>query len=319
MQRAAASAADNKTLPRINVLGAWAIRLRATVASFAGNAAALRTQWHWFLVALFLILVILAPAYWSRLLWFSNDSFFWFQPWIPFLAVWSVWHWRRDLQRIHTETLRLPETSPQRRGKVWPLVVGCVVMLIAYATQFPGLSILAWVIMTLGVVSYAFGRTIRTYLLPELILVVTMIPPPLTLVTQFQYGLMMGMAGITGNLLRIFGQSGVVVSGNYVEVGKRAIEVTANISGGTILVPLLAATLWLIVLHRYSVKSAVTLFTLAAVLGLVVITARVILLALLARADQVAALQALVAAPAVLYVLPVFGLLWFLAAKLRLR
>ena len=310
-----------KPLAVLNPRGAFVTeRVRPFLAELPANTAALlRAQWHWILLASFLVVILIAPAYWTRFFWFQNESAFWYQPYIPLLALWSVWHWRHDLQNIYANTLNLPESSPQRRGKLWPLLIGCAIMLLAYATQTSGLSILAWVVMTLGIIYYAFGRTIMAHLLPELILVLTMIPPPVQLIIEFQRSLQLAMTSIGADTLRNFGVADAKASGNFLEMGKSAFEVTPGISGVAILVPLLALVYWFVVLRRLTVGLSVTLFAVAAILGLLVLVVRVVTTGLLVHGGKADLAAAFVLTPSWIFVLLLFTIIWFVSRKMRLR
>ena len=310
-----------KPIARLNSRGTFvAERTRHIVAEApAYTAYLMREQWHWLLMVLFLFVIVIAPAYWSRVFWFNNESPLWYQPLIPLLALWSVWHWRKQLGNIYRQTLNLPEDSPNRRGKLWPLAIGCILMLFAYATQTAGLSILAWVVMTLGIVYYAFGREIMTYLLPELVLVLTMIPLPATVITLAQRSMQLAMTSIGAEMIRSTGVSQSKATGNLIEMGKNALEVTPGASGVAILVPLLALTFWFAVMRRLSVGSSVLFFAMSALVAFVLIVARLVFIGILVNSDKSGFADALLYAPSWLAVLPAFGLLWFLSGKLRLR
>ena len=207
-------------------------------------AALWRTQGHWLYVLIPLSLILIRPLRWCWGSWLSFDSPLVFQPFLPFLAAWLIWERRGELQEISDEiSLVFGADSPKRRGKLWPVLLSCVILVIAALAMVPSLAMLAFVGIVVGIVYYLYGPTILKALWQPLLLLVLMVPPPGIILGTFSAVLQTVTARIVGALLHLF-VGDVRTVGNFIFMPTTPFPIGPSLGGPSVALPTMALTLW---------------------------------------------------------------------------
>lgn len=207
-------------------------------------AALWRTQGHWLLVLIPLSLILIRPLRWCWGSWVSFDSPLVFQPFLPFLAAWLVWERRGELRQLSDElAFVFPAGSPKRRGKLWPVLLSCVTLVIAALAMVTPLAMLAFVGIVSGIVYYLYGPNILKALWQPLLLLILMVPPPGALLGTFSAVLQTVTARIVGALLHLF-VGDVRTVGNFIFMPTTPFPIGPSLGGPSVALPTMALTLW---------------------------------------------------------------------------
>jgi hypothetical protein len=276
---------------------AWPARLPGALRRAGGVFASLpkvgpralshlwRTQRHWLFVLIPLLIIMVRPLRWCWGLWFSFDSPLIFQPFVPLLSFALLWERRADLEPIYQELSFYPPDSPKRRGKLWPILLGCALMLIASIAMLPSLAMLSFVVILGGCIYYLYGPHITLALWQPLVLLFLMVPPPGGLVPQFTGKLQIGSASVVAPILRLLypvtrsvGEWVFVLASKTDDIHSHSLQITPALSGMSVLLPVLVLTFWQALRLRVRPLNIPVLLSIALLLTLHLNAIRLVLL-----------------------------------------
>jgi hypothetical protein len=236
------------------------------------------------------LLVILArPLRWCWGMWFAFDSALVFQPFVPLLALALVLQRRPEFEPIYRELAFIyPPDSPRRRGKLWVVLLGCALMLIASVAMLPSLAMFAFVVIVIGCVYYLLGLPVTLALWQPLILLFLMVPPPGALVPQFTGLLQVGSAAVITPVLKLFHPE-THRQLQWVRMNGYSMEITPALSGVSVILPVLALTLWQAMRLKVRLPNVPVLLSIALLVTLLLNAGRLILIGLIgASSPQIA-------------------------------
>ena len=272
--------------------------------------ALLRAQGHWLLVIVPILILGWGPFAWCQRIWQTPHGPVAYQPFVPFLTLALLWARRGELTLVYQElALLFPPDSSKRRGRLWVAVLGCVLTLFTYATQVPGLSILALIIVVIGIVYYVYGREILRYAASPLLFLFTMVPPPISLIAGLRDTVAIAVAARGADLLHSLGVPTAAARDQYVLVPGYRLEVGWALSGLGVLGPTLALTLWLLILKRARPWTGLLLLALAGGTALLLNLLRVAVVARIGMTNPSLA-DTLSNASSWFLVAPMFALVW---------
>ena len=283
---------------------------RTSGAPLARLGALLRAQGHWLLVIVPILVLGWGPFAWCQRIWQTPHGPVAYQPFVPLLTLALVWARRGELTLVYQElALLFPPDSPKRRGRLWPAALGCVLTLFTYATQVPGLSILALIVVIIGIVYYVYGREILRYAASPLLYLFTMVPPPISLIAGLRNTVAIAVAARAADLLHSLGVPTAAARDQFVLVPGYRLEVSWALSGLGVLGPTLALTLWLLILKRARPWTGLLLLALAGGTALLLNLLRVALVARIGMTNPGLA-DTLTDASSWLLVAPTVALAW---------
>lgn len=234
-------------------------------------------QWLWALLPL--LLALLPTIRGVRGFWFADDAPLWFQPFVPFLSAILVRERRDQWQALYQyQVTQFAPDSKKRRGYLFPLIISCLILVLGSLTSTISLSIAGFVAVIVSTIYYLYGfDLVRTLWIPLAYLLV-MIPPPLSLLAQFsgllQRTMILALAFIVrpleGNVSRV---------GETLTTGSITFNVSMADGGRTIVLGVLAFSLWIAIRRRISVFAALIVFVVAIVVSFVLNLMRVYLFA----------------------------------------
>ena len=272
--------------------------------------ALLRAQGHWLLVIVPILVLGWGPFAWCQGTWQTPHSPITYQPFVPLLTLALVWARRGELALVYRElTLLFPSDSPKRRGRLWLAALGCALILFTYAAKVAGLSIVALIVIVIGVVYYVYGREILRYASSPLLFLFTMVPPPITAIAAVRDTMTLAVAARAADLLHSLGVPSAAARDQYVLVPGYRLEVGWALSGLGVLGPTLALTLWLLILKRARPWIGLVLLALATGIVLLLNLLRVALVARLGMTNSGLA-DSLNEASSWFLVAPAFTLVW---------
>jgi exosortase len=237
-----------------------------------------KTQRSWLMLSLLLLVLLYRPFTWFWQIWSTPDSPLSYQPLVPIGAAWLAWLERSKVRALYAELAYLfPEDSPKRRGKLWPTLSGCFLMIVAYLMTVPPLAMIALLLMIVGVIYYAYGPHILASLGRPLSFLLAMAPVPNVIVSMATQKLQLGCAAVAGQILHFF-YAEVKVVGTFIQLPGYALEVVGPCSGVSILFPVLAMTLWLAMVRRIPVLPSLLMLSVGAALSLIMNVLRIVMM-----------------------------------------
>lgn len=255
----------------------------------AGLPAAARTLWreqrHWLILGALLLVVLIWPLTWFWQIWSMPDSPLSYQPFVPLGALWLALQDRPSLEALYREMAQLfPEDSPKRRGKLWPALAGCALMVLACIGTVPPLAMVALLIMIAGVIYRVYGPFVLTALRRPLGFLLTMAPVPNVLVSASTANLQQGCAAVAGQILHaIYPQTKAF--GTFIMLPGYTLEVAGPCSGVSVLFPVLVLTLWLALYRRMRVGPTLILLVAGAGIALLMNVLRIVAMGLIGLAN----------------------------------
>jgi exosortase len=184
------------------------------------------------------------PLRWCWGTWFAFDSSLIFQPFVPLLSLALLLQQRPEFEPIYRElALIYPPDSPKRRGKLWVVLLGCALMLIASVAMLPSLAMFSFVTIIIGGIYYLYGLPVTLALWQPLALLFLIVPPPGALVPQFTGLLQIGSAAVVAQILHLFHMD-VHLQRQWVRLPEYSLQVTPALSGMSVVLPVLVLTLW---------------------------------------------------------------------------
>jgi exosortase len=240
-----------------------------------------KTQRPW-LVLFFLAMVLLyRPFTWFWEIWATPDSPLSYQPLVPIGVAWLAWAEWGSVKALYQELAYLfPTTSPKRRGKLWPVLAGCFLMLVAYLMTVPPLAMLSFLLMIVGVIYYIYGPFVLSALRKPLAFLLLMAPVPNVLVSMATQSLQLGCASVAGQILHIFHPE-VKVVGTFIQLPGYALEVIGPCSGVSIVFPVVAMTIWLAMLRRMRILPSLILLCIGIALSLIMNVLRIVMMGMI--------------------------------------
>ncbi len=226
-------------------------------------------------LALALVLTLYLPVKWAWRTWSAPDAPLGYQPLIPLAAAYLAYDKRQDFLNVRHEIgIAFGRDSRELRGGLWLAFVGCALMLLAYATQTTGAAWAAFIVVVAGVVLAFFGVHLLSVARAPILLLLTMIPLPDTFIAGSTIRLQIGCTSAAGWLLGTLGIKNKIL-GNHLDIGNYRLEVSGGCSGLSILFPVLALTLWFLLLRKSRWGSGAILMVSAFGIALLMNTLRV--------------------------------------------
>ncbi len=185
------------------------------------------------------------PLQWCWKTWSAPDSPQAYQPLMLPAAAALVWLRRNQLKAVYDSTRNRP------RGGLWLLVFGCLLMLLAHATQMASVSIGAFVIIVAGVVVRIYGWEMLWSLRTPILFLLTMIPLPGFMIDYPTQELQLSGTRIGASILSNL-HIPTVAQGTMLITQHYQVEIAPACSGVGILLPLLVMTLWLLLIMEGS-------------------------------------------------------------------
>lgn len=310
---------------RSPALGAARARAARLVAGLPQSLAALqrlgRRNRHWFLPFAAFLIAAAVPVSWSWTGWFGPDSALYYQPCAPFLAGYLAWARRDRIAQVYNELVyNYGETSRRRRGGLWLAALSCLLLLLAEATIAPVIAFLALVGIVVGVILHVYGAYIVRALAAPLLYLLVFVPIPGKITTHATTVLMRSSAETARVLLKLLHVKGrvEVQEGLWLVLPQYRFPVTSTFSGLSILLPVLALTLWLVLLRGGRLIPAALLGGAAALLAIGFNVLRIVLIGLISQGNPplAATLHALPSWP---LMVATFGLTLLLSEPLGVR
>jgi len=250
---APATAANPPSVPGAPGVGGAARLLEALQSALRNPPFSFLTRDN----ALLLVLLTLAsaltlylPVKWAWRTWSAPDAPLGYQPLIPLTAAYLAYYRRQEIQTVRNEiSVVFGRDSKELHGGLWLAVAGCALMLFAYATQTTGAAWAAFIVVVAGVVLAFYGAVVLFAVRAPLLFLLTMIPLPDTIIAGATIKLQIGCTAAAGWLLGTVGIANKIL-GNHLEIGNYQLEVSGGCSGLSILFPVLALTLWFLLLRK---------------------------------------------------------------------
>ena len=247
-------------------------------------AAQARQHRHWVPLLLAYLLAWAVPVTWCWRLWGDPNNPLSFQPLVPLGVGLLVWARRADVRRA-TRRLNLVSTaeSAQRKpGDLRLVIAGCLLLLFAFLTQVSGIAVLGLLLMGAGIALAVFGRFLLQVLGIPLLFSLTMVPLPDSLVGMMTQTLQLGSTQVAGLALQKLRVPCEAV-GTFLKMPNYTLEVAVPCSGMSILFPVLALTLWLLLWRRAEARPmyGACLLCAAGVVALLMNVLRIVLMGLI--------------------------------------
>ena len=233
--------------------------------AFARMVWARHRPWIWMVVAL--ILMALPTLRQALPLWLDPSSPLTFQIFVPLAVALLLWGRREQIGHQYRELLFLyGQNSPKRRGNLWGVAAGCVLLLVSAITATVPLGLFAIVIVVVGTAYYLYGPFLLRSLLLPLSYLLLFVPLPGILLAYATVLLRFGSLLVAGQLLRFFFKN-AELRGPYVVFPGFVLSVSEGAGGSTILFPLAAFAIWLAIYRRISLGSSLVLLTISAAIS----------------------------------------------------
>lgn len=279
------------------VTGFRALLASAPARFAAWRAAApdaLRYLWanerHWLWVLLPFALLVYRSLRWTWGIWFPYPgSGFWtrisgplaFQVLVPLAAAALAWSRRAEVEAVYRELAFLfPNNSPKRRGHLWPVLVGCILVLTAAAAILEDLAVFALVFLLASIIYYVYGRYVFRALLAPIAFLFLLVPPPANDLALLTLQLQVGGAVAGGQAIAQI-HPDTRTQGIAVLLPGFPMEVTQGMGGAPLLLATLTLTLWVILYRRMRFGLAITALLAALTLVLALSVARIVATGLL--------------------------------------
>lgn len=225
------------------------------------------TQRPWLWLALALFLMALPALRWAFAIWTAPASPLTFQPFVPLAVGLLFWNRREIVSQQYREMMFLyGKNSPKRRGKLWVVIFGCVLLLVASVAMVTQLALFALVIILIGTAYYLYGPFLLRPLLLPLSYLFLLTPPPTSVTAIPSLLLRFGSLLVSGQLLHFLFKD-AEQKGAFIVFPSFVLQVSEAASGVNILFPLLALALWLAILRRIIIGSSLVLLVIAAALA----------------------------------------------------
>ena len=256
--------------------------LRAGIAQAPQTARHLwATERHWLWLIVPLAFVIFRPYRFSWNSWFGADATLIFQPFVPLAVAYLIWDRRQQIVQQYQELAFLfPADSPKRRGKLWPVLVGCFLMVIGCMTMLTPLTILSLLIILVGCVYYLYGPFVLGKMAVPLLFLLVMVPPPGVMLLILTQKLQVGSAIVAAEMLKPIFHT-VTAQGVFITLPNYQLEVTPTCSGTSIVLPVLAMTLWLALYRQMRIGVVGVLLLLAATIAVLMNIIRIFMMGLI--------------------------------------
>jgi hypothetical protein len=223
---------------------------------------------HWLLVLLPIVILVAYAYLISRKSWGDFDTALIIQPFVPILAGWLVWQRRHYLATLYRElAFAFPDDSPKRRGNVWGIVIGCLLLFISSFAMLSSLALLGLIIAIAGAVYYLYGPFLLRALWQPLLFLLIMVPLPVTILGRITSIFQLLAAYITTQLFSPIYPKTYQMVGRVMVNGTIPLNITPSLSGASVIVPLLMLTLWLCILRRIQVAPSLLIMVCAAIIG----------------------------------------------------
>lgn len=246
--------------------------------------------WLWVLIPWLVLLWY--PLRWGFPIWSSPGSPFFFQMFVPFGAAYLVWARREDWKRTTAELAELfPDpNSPKRRGNLLLVVLGALVLLLAFLMAMPPLGLLALWLMLTGGVFYLYGPFLLRVVLAPLGFLLLSVPPPAGGGAKLVNGFQGIGASVVGQALPLLGVKVRILWGaiTLLSSGYR-LEISPSYTGLGVFFFVMVASLLLILLRQPSVWKGLVYLILTAGITCVMSILRLVVVALVARANPILA------------------------------
>ena len=209
------------------------------------------------------------------------DSTLAFQPFVPLAVAYLIWDRRAEVRQQYQELAFLfPADSPKRRGKLWPVLVGSLLMIVGCMTMLTPLTILSLIIILVGCIYYLYGPFVLGKIAVPLLFLLVMVPPPGVLLLVLTQQLQVGSAIVASEMLKPIFHT-VTSQGVFITLPNYQLEVTPTCSGTSIVFPVLAMTLWLALYRRMRIGTAGVLLLLAATIAVLMNILRIFMMGLI--------------------------------------
>lgn len=194
MTTAAATARNtsrSRFQPQIDAIRGGLSWLRANAPVYGRRFWQEERHWLWVIVPM-LALTALAAS-WCRNAWTAFDNALTFQPFTPLIAFVLAWSRRIEIRELQKEmTFLFPENSPKRRGKLWPVLMGGFLMLLAVVTTAPTIGLFGLVTVFVGGFYYIYGPFLARLLWLPFTMLYFMVPIPLGFLDKIAIPLKIG-------------------------------------------------------------------------------------------------------------------------------
>jgi exosortase len=210
---------------------------------------------------------------WQRS-WYKADSPDSYQPLVPLGAAMLVWIRREQIAAIYRDTL------PYTKRTIFFALAGCLLMIVAHITRGWQVSMLAFLVLTIGTVLYLWGSEVLKAAAVPLLFLCLIFPHPFRhAMTQT---LQINSTQASGNVLEAVGVKNTV-EGNDIILDKYRVEVTRACSGVGILLPLVLMSIWLLGMMQSSGTQKTFLLASAIIIALAVNVLRIVSMGLIGR------------------------------------
>jgi hypothetical protein len=232
---------------------------------------------HWLLFLVPFALILGYTYTLAQKSWTDFDSPLVLQPWVPLFAAWLVWHRRRMLTAQYRElAFMFPDDSPKRNGKVWGIVAGCVLMLLASFAMLAPMATFGLIVAIAGTVYYIYGPFIFRSVWQPLAFLFLMLPLPGGFLQKITSLLQLIAAFVSTQIFSFVYPGTKQLGGAVLLGGNTPMFITPSLAGAAVVVPLLMLTLWLCILRRIRVAPSLVILMGAFVIGVVLNTVRLI-------------------------------------------
>lgn len=210
--------------------------------------------------------------------WFYLGSPLLIQAIIPLLTIWLVWRRRQEVMRQYYElAFVFPEDSPKRHGKIWPLLLSVLLMMLAAIVQLTQLSVIGLIVGTFSLVYYLYGFFQLRSLWQMLAFLVLMIPTPMWVLTRATILLQLGQTALAAMVAKTFDQGAEVRDRIILHLTASNQVITSALCGITVVIPVIVLTIWLAILRRIPVLATLALVIIGLFTAVVLNTLRLIL------------------------------------------
>jgi len=195
----------------------------------------------WIWIGLVSAVLMYQPVVWCLSIWSAPDSPQAYQPLVPFAVAYLVWTRRKALADLAART------AGQVQSTIWLAVSGCVLMILAYPPEIPGLSVVAAILILAGAIYYLYGLPMLRALRGPLVFLLTAAPLQEAIIDKATARLQLASTTAAGEALRLM-HLPIGTEGNYLVISDYRLEITPACSGLGLLLPVLVITIWLLML-----------------------------------------------------------------------
>lgn len=277
-----------------------------------------RTQRHWLLLVIPLMLTLWGPLRWVFAGWRSTSEATAFQMFVPLGVLYLAWTERDSVAAVYSGLAEMYTGNSKARSGTPALVyLGCAVLFFAYLVTVATFAFIGFYLVLVGILLYLYGFTVLRSLWRPLAFGLLGIPPPPS-ATENMIGILEQWCA--------FGASGILklkdpaahALGRFVSIGGYTTEVNGPAGGVGVLVPVLALTVLLSLLRKIRLPIALILLACSAAISLMVATLRVVVTALVGLQNEPLA-QALHDIPSWIFAAFAFYLTFLLVNRIAPR